>query len=346
MSSITITEVGSETATEWDAFVEAHPDAKVYHLSGWRDIVGRSFGHRTHYLMARKAGGAVTGVMPLVRIKSRLFGHYMVGLPYFTYGGPLTADDASCNQLMRAAEEIARAQGCTHLETRCQAPLSDGSRLREDKVTMLLPLADTPEGLRKQLTSQRRSQIKRAQAAGPQCLQGAEELLDDFYTVFARNMRDLGTPVYGREFFANILARFPQYARLLVIRVDGKPAGAAFVIGYRELMEVPWVSTIREYNSLNINALLYWEMLQLAQSRGHRVFDFGRSSKDSGTFKFKSQWGAKPQQLYWHYWLPAGGAMPGLTPSSGKFALAVKVWQRLPLAIANRLGPGIVKNLP
>jgi FemAB-related protein (PEP-CTERM system-associated) len=218
--------------------------------------------------------------------------------------------------------------------------------IRDDKVAMLLPLADTQDGLLKQLSSQRRSQIKRARAADPQCQQGGLELLPDFYAVFARNMRDLGTPVYGRTFFANILRRFPQFASLLVVRVGGRPAGAALVIGYRDSMEVPWVSTIRDYNSLNINALLYWEMLQLARCRGYRIFDFGRSSKDSGTYNFKSQWGAKPRQLYWHYWLPPGGAMPGLTPTSGKFAVAVRVWKRLPLAIANRLGPSIVKNLP
>lgn len=346
MNAITVTEVTDPISADWDTFVQGHPDARIYHLSGWSEVVRKSFGHATHYLIAKNDGGAVRGVLPLVRIKSRLFGHYMVGLPYFTYGGPLSADATAQHALMRAAEKIAGSHGCTHLEVRCQSPLDDGTRLRDDKVTMLLPLAPTPEGLWKQLSSQRRSQIKKAQSANPQCLQGGSELLDDFYPVFARNMRDLGTPVYARAFFANILERFPQYARVLVIRVEGKPAGAAFVIGFRDLMEVPWVSTIREFNALNINALLYWQMLQLAQSLGHRTFDFGRSSKDSGTFKFKSQWGAKPQQLYWHYWLPEGGKMPGLTPHSGKFALAVRVWQRLPLAIANRLGPPIVKDLP
>lgn len=346
MNDIKVIEADRTSDARWDDFVERHPAAKVYHLSGWRRVVEDSFGHATHYLAAETPAGDLCGVMPLVRIKSVLFGHYMVSLPYFTYGGPLGAEPSVTQALVRAAEELAARHGCSHLEMRCQAQLDERAATRDDKVTMLLPLADTPEGLWRQLTSQRRSQIKRAETGGVEHREGGVELLDDFYTVFARNMRDLGTPVYGKRFFANMLECFPEHARLLSVRVDGQPAGAAFVIGYRESMEVPWVSTIREYNSKNINALLYWDMLQLAHRRGHRIFDFGRSSRDSGTFKFKSQWGAKPEQLHWHYWLPPGGKMPGLTPTSGKFALAVRMWQRLPLPIANRLGPGIVKNLP
>jgi serine/alanine adding enzyme len=131
-----------------------------------------------------------------------------------------------------------------------------------------------------------------------------------------------------------------------VIRVAGHPAAAAFLLQGPQRMEIPWASSLRTYNRIGVNMLLYWEALKFSIARGCRVFDFGRSSIGSGTYRFKQQWGAQPRQLYWHYWLRTGNQPPALNPDNPRFRLAIRMWQRLPLAIANRLGPPIVRNLP
>jgi serine/alanine adding enzyme len=329
----------------WDAFVRAHPAGSIYHLAGWRELIAEVFGHRSHHLLARDAAGEIAGVLPLVRVKG-LFGDYMVSLPYFTYGGPLGASEAAETALMHAAGALGAELGVSHVEFRGFQVREPAWPVRTDKVTLHRPLAADEDGLSKSLSKERRRQVKKAQDGKSEVLHGGAELLDDFYSVFARNMRDLGTPVYGRGFFAEMLARFPEAARIIAVRREGRPAGAAFLLGFGERLEVPWVSTVREMNAHFVNTLLYWEQLRYAVAAGYRVFDFGRSSVDSGTYGFKRQWGAEPVQLHWQYWLAPGRGMPGLTPSSPKFRLAVRAWQRLPLAIANRLGPRIVKDLP
>ncbi len=337
--------LGVADEAAWDAFVRAHPAGSIYHLTGWRHLIAEVFGHGSHYLMARDATGAVAGVLPLVRQRG-LFGDALLSLPYFTYGGPLGTSEAVETALMHAGGELARELGVRHVEFRGFAVREPAWPVRTDKVVLHRPLPEDEDGLWRSLSTQRRRQVKKARDGKSDVLIGAAELLDDFYAVFAQNMRDLGTPVYARQFFAAMLVRFPEAARIVAVRRDGRAAGAAFLVGFRDRIEVPWVSTLREMNASFVNTLLYWEQLRYAVGAGYRVFDFGRSSIDSGTYEFKRQWGAEPVQLYWQYWLAPGRGLPGLTPSSPKFRLLVRAWQRLPLAIANRLGPRLVKDLP
>lgn len=143
-----------------------------------------------------------------------------------------------------------------------------------------------------------------------------------------------------------ILENLPDSCFIVVVRHKGVPVSAAFLLGYRHCLEIPWASSLREANSIGVNMLLYWEVLKYAIESGYQQFDFGRSSVDGGTYRFKKQWGAKPRQLFWHYWLPDGGRMPQLTPNNPKYQLAIKAWQNLPLWAANWLGPKLIKNLP
>jgi FemAB-related protein (PEP-CTERM system-associated) len=206
-------------------------------------------------------------------------------------------------------------------------------------------LPESAETLHRQLPSKLRSQIKRPLREGAACVSGGRELLDEFYRVFARNMRDLGTPVYPKRFFSAILEQFP-HARLLVVRLANAPVASGMVIGHRDTLEIPWASSLRSANALGVNMLLYWEALSCACAQGYRRFDFGRSTPDSGTYRFKRQWGAQPLQLYWHYWLRNRTEPPRLNPSNPRYRLAVSAWQHLPLPLANVLGPLIVRYLP
>ena len=329
----------------WERYVGSYVRATHYHQFGWGELIRQVFGHQVPYFIARNAG-VVTGVLPTVRLKSRLFGDYLVSMPYFNYGGVLANDNVTAGRLLDAAADYAAAAGLDHFEVRHTDPMRPTWPARADKVCMHLPLPDDEETLFKNLGSKLRAQIRRPEKEGACARDGGAELLDDFYTVFSRNMRDLGTPVYGRRFFSAMLAAWPQDTRIMVVHLGEVPVAAAFLIGYRERLEIPWASSLREYNRYGVNMMLYAEVLKYAIRNGYQVFDFGRSTVDAGTYKFKKQWGAQPQPLHWEYWLPDGAALPELRPDSPKFRLAVSAWQRLPVRLANWIGPSIVKNLP
>lgn len=245
---------------------------------------------------------------------------------------------------MAEAAEIVHKLNGSHIEFRDSQPRPN-LPCKTDKVSMLRPLPQNTEQLWQDIGTKIRAQIKKAQSYELQAKTGREELIDDFYTVFARNMRDLGTPVYSKQLFLNMLTQHPT-AHITALYQGNKPVAAGFTLGWRNTLEIPWASTLREANSLNANMLLYWEILQFAIHSGYRIFDFGRSSQDASTYKFKKQWGAKPQQLYWHYWLADGTQMPQVNPNNPKYRLMIKIWRKLPLWLTKLIGPNIVKYLP
>ena len=330
---------------DWDNYVAKNPAASIYHQSRWKDLIHKTFGHECFYFLARSNAGNIVGILPLIRLKSILFGDFLVSMPYFNYGGAIADHPSIEKKLMQTANAHAAQLGVSHIEYRDDIPRNEFPA-RSDKVNMILPLPDSHNELWEAFTSKLRAQIRRPQRERPEILSGGKEYLNEFYVVFARNMRDLGTPVYGKSFFGNILRGFPEESRIVIVRMGDRPVSAAFLLGYRGLLEIPWASTIRDVNHLSINMLLYWEVLKIAIDKKYRLFDFGRSSCDSGTFQFKRQWGAIPRQLYWHYWLPQDKKIPSLNPDNPKFKMAINTWKRLPLSITNFLGPLIVRNLP
>jgi FemAB-related protein (PEP-CTERM system-associated) len=191
-----------------------------------------------------------------------------------------------------------------------------------------------------------RNQIRKAEKSGLTVERGGEELVGDFYTVFARNMRDLGTPVYSRRLFEEVLRAFPLRSQLHIVRLNREPVAAGFTYRTRQMVQLPWASSIREFNSLCPNVLLYWDAIQYAHGTGAPVFDMGRSTPGEGTFKFKAQWGAEAVPLHWEYQLLTPGEMPNVSPANPKFQLAIALWQKLPLSITTRVGPMIVRAIP
>jgi FemAB-related protein (PEP-CTERM system-associated) len=211
---------------------------------------------------------------------------------------------------------------------------------------MLLRLQDSSDLQWQRLDRKLRNQVRKGEKSGLDVTIGGGELLDDFYSVFARNMRDLGTPVYSLRLFREVAATFPERTRVFVVSAGGRAAAASIVHWHRDTIEVPWASAIREFNPLCANVFLYWQMLRFAIERRFRTFDFGRSTPDGGTYLFKKQWGAESLGLVWEYWLAAGRQMPDLSPANQSYSKAVQVWQRLPLGVANALGPLVVRNIP
>jgi FemAB-related protein (PEP-CTERM system-associated) len=338
--------IGEDDAGRWQAFVATRPDASLYHDYRWRGVIERAFDRETFYLAAMDEAGQIVGVLPLAHLKSPVFGDFLVSLPYFNYGGLLAESPDVRAALRRAAEELASALGVDHIEYRHVTDIWPEATQRTDKVAMLLQLPSDTATLDKSLGSKLRAQIKRPLKEGATVDHGGLEHIDDFYRVFAHNMRDLGTPVYGKRFFKEIAEAFTAETRVFVVRLGGAAVAAGLVLRHRERAEIPWAASLRDANRIGVNMLLYGRILEWCVEQGVRTFDFGRSTVDAGTYRFKRQWGAEPLQLHWHYWLPSGRALPQIRPDNPKYQLMVRLWQRLPVAVATALGPHIVKNIP
>ena len=326
--------------------MHAAADSQVYHLFGWKELFENVFGHTCYYLIARDESSRAVGVLPLVHLNSQLFGNFFVSVPVFNYCGILAESDGVFLALTEKAKDVASRAGATHVELRHRDNVQSQLPSRRDKVGFSLALPESEDDLWRSFSSKLRSQIRRPEKEGVNYLQGGVELLKDFYRVFSHNMRDLGTPVYPVKLFRDICTRFDDQVTIFVVKHEGTPVASSLTIGFRNTLEVPFASSLRKYNRFSPNMGLYWSMMRYGISQGFGVFDFGRCTVDSGPYRFKKQWGAEPKDLVWHYILTEPGELPQINPDNPKFRLAVNLWQRLPVAVANYLGPRVVKHLP
>jgi len=336
-------------------------------------------------------GGRLAGILPLALVESRLFGRFLVSLPYVNTAGVAEvisrgalAPGSMCDSqelgagarrlidprppvaraLIDRAVELADEFDVRYLELRQETAIEHPALTfqRTDKVHMRLDLPESVEELRTALKASVRNQIKKGESHGLEVRWGRDDLLADFYRVFSRNMRDLGTPVFGRELFAAILRSFGDDAELCVVRRDVRsdrlqpvkgpaeaghyePVAAALLIHAGGVTQVPSAGSLRAFNHLNANMLMYWRLLSRAVERGSRVFDFGRSSEDSGTYRFKKQWGARPIPAVWQYYVRRGDA-DAMRPESAGNQRLIRLWKRLPVWLANAIGPRIVRGIP
>ena len=304
-------------AIAWNEYVHSHADATVDHLFEWRDIFTSVFGHDCTYLAAVR-DGCVVGVLPLVKFRSRLFGRFVVSLPFLNYGGLLTSDAPAATALTVRAKELTRAFGGTHLELRHVDRQCTDLPFRSHKLALTRALPQSADTLWTTLDKKVRNQIRKAQKEGLVAVEGGAALVDDFYRVFAENMRDLGTPVYSRRLFVEVLRRFPEQARVTVVRCEGRPVAASVVMHWRGVVLVPWASSLKHYRQRCPNMLLYWSMMESAIAAGAQQFDFGRSSPGSGTHAFKLQWGATERPLHWEYALLSRDAPPDQGPTNAE----------------------------
>lgn len=328
-----------------DAYLASHPAASGYHASGWLGVFRRAFGHEPLCLLAH-AGTEIVGALPLVAFRTALFGRFVVSLPFVNYGGIIADTPIAANALLKAAvAETHRISG-KYLELRHDTRHFPELPCKSHKVAMRLPLERTVEQQWARIDRKIRNQVRKAEKSGFVAAAGGVELLADFYDVFAENMRDLGTPVYGRGFFREILATFPNATRVFCIRAGSRPVAASVVFWHGETIEVPWASTLRRFNPQCPNVLLYWEMVKFAVESEFRVFDLGRSTPDEGTFHYKKQWGAVPYPLVWEYWVADGSRPPDVSPRNPRYERAIGLWKRLPVAVTRLVGPPLVRGIP
>jgi serine/alanine adding enzyme len=334
----------SLTMPEWEDFLQLRPDATIYHSPLWGDIMQRAYGNRPLYLTARRKSH-ITGILQLVAQKSLLFGSHLCSLPYFDASGILAQDEEAAHALIEQSQQLLDSQRAQWIELRHLRPMGKSLPARSDKVTMHLDLTPNEQELWNRFKPKVRNQIRKAQKGKMQVLQGNSERLEEFYAVYSRNMRDLGSPPHSRRFFRLILESFPKQATIYLVRLNNMSLAAGFSLRDQSILRVPWAGSLWRFRSLNPNMLLYWSMLAEGCQKGAEYFDFGRSTLDSGTYRFKKQWGAKEIPLVWQFLLPEGEALPDLNPESGKYRYFVSGWKKLPLWTVRWLGPKIIAKL-
>lgn len=329
-----------------EAFASRGERVPIGRQPGWLSVFERGF-HHTAYAIEATANGQTTGYLPLAYVSSFLFGRFLVSLPYLNSGGVLADDDAVGKALIDEAVRLADSLKVRYLELRHEAPAEHAALTGKltSKVHMRLSLPSFAGPLWEGLPAKVRNQVRKGEKSGLTVHWGGRELLGEFYAVFSRNMRDLGTPVYGFGFFGCILAQFAGSAELCVVRAGSEPVAAALLLHGKGVSEVPSASCLREHNATCANMLMYWNLLDRAVQRGQAVFDFGRSTIDSGTFKFKKQWGAEPEPATWQYYLRTGSTTE-MRPDNPRYQRFIRIWQRLPVGLTRLIGPPIVRGIP
>ncbi|WP_291984370.1 FemAB family XrtA/PEP-CTERM system-associated protein [Luteitalea sp.] len=329
----------------WNEFVQSSPRASFYHRAEWRSINERCFGHQTAYLGAMDHG-RIIGIFPIVRLKSLLFGNIACSMPFVNYGGPCSASDEIEARLMSAGAAVADEWGVDYLEVRSQRYLSDRYPSSDHKVSMTIALDPDPEAVMARFKRDQRAEIRRAAKNGFVTRFGPE-LVEDFYRVLSSSWRELGTPIFGIGYLKAILAAFPDSTRICVVySEDGQPAAAAFDGIHNGTVEGMWLGMRSDYRRQLVGYVLYWELIKHACENGWRVFHLGRSSKDSGGEQFKKKWNAETLQLYWTYVLRTRKEMPALNPDNPRYRMAIKAWQKMPVAATQLIGPFIARSIP
>jgi serine/alanine adding enzyme len=343
MSNIRIHTCGENDRERWDQFVAEHAECTNYHRWQWKHVFQDVFDWPSIYLLAEE-GGVVRGILPLIWQRCMLRS-YLSSMPHLKGGGIVAYEPDTEKLLLTSAVEAARRTKATYLELRHLTERDLPLVPRQDKVGAVLSIESSSEARLSRLDKKTRNLVRKSLTFGMTAEFGGTELLGEFYEVYRLNMHDLGSPSYSLQFFSEILSRFPHENRICVVRLGRETVAAAFLLGFRATLEVAWASSHRKFNSVKPNMFLYWNVLNFAAENGYDFLDFGRSSRGSGTYDFKLQWGAVPSSLNWGYWLSDGAAVPS-TRSAPGMQVASRMWQKLPAAVTNVLGPKLVGHIP
>nr|WP_320191317.1 GNAT family N-acetyltransferase [uncultured Desulfobacter sp.] len=335
----------TDNPVEWDRFVMGHPYAAFTHLFGWRRVIASVYQHKPIYLAAVEKG-SIAALVPLFRFSRPFYPPEYISIPFFDHAGIVAKSQKAGQFLLEKAWTSLDCKNSAGLNVRQDSNFDlsgltlTGRRPKifTEKTGLTIAMAPDPRQMLAAFPAKLRSQINKGIKNGLTWDIGGVKLLPAFYKVFARNMRDLGSPVHALCFFKTIFSVFPGQAFICVIYHRGMPAAAGFVFRFKNRLVNPWASSLRQFRSLNTNMLLYWQMIRLACTLNLDIFDMGRSSKGASTFRFKQQWGPQQTPLSWYTWAGDRHRSPGET-------LSISPWQRLPLSVANIAGPRVRKHI-
>jgi FemAB-related protein (PEP-CTERM system-associated) len=329
----------------WRNYVLAHPAATHYHRLAWKQVMETSFGHRTYYLMAEQDDRTV-GMLPIVHIESRLFGSMLCSMPFLNFGG-IVADDAAAEAaLLDEARRLLQETGAEHLELRHLYKSSTGLPCKTHKVSMSLELDPDPEVIWKSFKSKHRRHVIRGLDHGYEITFGGLDLLDDYYAILSQGWRNLGTPIYAKSFFKNILTTFGDAVEIAMVTDRGVPVATALNGIFKGTAEGMWTYSLREDSRSTVNYFLYWSLIKSYCERGCDRLHMGRSTVGSQGQAYKSRWKAVPHQLYWEYLLARDSELPDMSVDNPKYRLAINAWRKLPVRATQMVGPYLAKSIP
>lgn len=328
---------------EWDSFVKTQPLGTFFHLSGWKAVVEESLNHRCHYLFARQAG-KVVGVLPLTHVRSRLFGSSLISNGFCVYGGPVTDDPAALQALDAAAIELAKDLQVERIEYRLRQPLHPNWHCnRATYVTFRKQIDRDPMKELLAIPRKQRAMVRKGMKHG---LRGVvDQDVCRLYPLYAESVRNLGTPVLGRRYFECLKSVFANKSEVITVVSDGQPLTSVLSFFFRDEVLPYYGGGCSAARECAANDFMYWEVMRHACEAGLRTFDFGRSKVCTGSFAFKRHWGFEPEPLYYENHLVRTARVPEINPLNPKYALMIAAWKRLPLGIANTIGPYVAREL-
>jgi len=338
-----------DTRKGWDEYITAHPHGSFYHLYNWKHVLKETFGFRPLYVVYKKEG-RIKGACPLFLMRDIFARKYLVSNPFANFAGLLADTSEVEREIIAYVRDLAHEHGVEYVQLRSKGNAvhsGDGSLLTKDYfVSLFLNLGAGEAALWNRISSRNRNKIRAAGKEGFESGVG-KEYLKYFYAIFAKNMKHLGTPVFPIVFFRKILHYFPDNTNIFVVKNEGRVASGMFLFWFKDTLSEPWVSSLRYYNrKYYINNFLYWEAIKYAIGNGFKCFDFGRSTRDSGTFNFTRQWGAEPEPLKYQHILCRSKGVSDVNQESNKYGLYISIWRHLPVAICNFFGPKLVRYLP
>lgn len=346
MNTLLIKNIDISLAQEWDDYLLKNANASFYQLFGWNQINSNHFSHRVFNLAAFE-NNTIRGVFPLVLINSSLFGKILCSMPFVNFGGPCADSTQIETQLLDAAIKIAKESAVDYLEMRLTHIIDENLPSNQHKISMTLDLASDPEEVWNRFNTKHRTNIRRVYKNNVSVRSGQKELLDDFYYILSNSWRALGTPIYRKKYFSDILDTFPNQSKIFISYLnESTPIAGAFNGYFNGTVEGMWAGGISQYRRLQPNYVLYWEMIKDACESGFKLYHLGRSSVNSTGEQFKKKWKADSKQLYWQYYLHKKTEIPQLNVNNPKFELAIKAWQKLPLNLTTIIGPFLAKNIP
>jgi FemAB-related protein (PEP-CTERM system-associated) len=328
----------------WDAFVAACPQATFFHRAGWQRVIEQSFGHRTYFFYAEE-GGAIQGVLPLVHIKHPLFGNSLSSTAFCVYGGTAALTESAAQALDAAALKLAAECDVDHLEYRQMSPGARLGFVEKSDLYVTFRKSIDPDVEKNMLAVPRkqRAMIRKGIKADLTSVIDAD--IVRLHRVYAESVRNLGTPVFSRKYFANLKREFGDDCEIMMVTHRDVPVAGVMNFYFRDEVLPYYGGGTAAARVLAANDFMYWEVMRRACERGYRLFDFGRSKRGTGSFDFKKNWGFVPEPLPYQYLLRRGDKLPELNPLNPKFRLLIAIWKRLPLPVANAIGPHIVSHL-
>lgn len=332
----------SADESRWDAFVRSSPQGTFYHLSGWRPLIENFLHHPAYYLYCENSG-QIRAVLPLVHVKSLLFGNALISLPFLVYGGPLADNASALDSILAAARDLAINLGVDHLELRNRARLAGNWHSNDKYATFRKEIDPTPEKNLMAIPRKQRAMIRKGIESGlkAEIDQDATRL----YSAMLACKRNLGTPFFGFPWLQAIKEQFGKQVELTTITHQGRTVCSVMSFRYENEI-LPYYGGGGELaRKLKGNDFMYWSVMERACEDGIKVFDYGRSMVGGGAYRFKKHWGFKPEPLHYQYLLVRANSLPNLNPSNPKYRILIKSWKKLPLAIAGIIGPPIARRL-